>query len=80
MVKCVAVTLAGATPRSTHASSAAIMSKELGPGPPAQCPIPGAMKRRKKSCVSRIAASRPSPPITDATSSKYEMELSREMS
>ena len=36
LVECVATIRSGATPRSTHSSSAVCMSNEFGPGPPSQ--------------------------------------------
>ena len=41
-----ATSLSGATPFSTHYSSAVSVSNWLGPGPPLQCPMPGARKKR----------------------------------
>ena len=44
--QCVAMICSGATPFSTHCSSAACMSNVFGPGPPPQCAMPGAMNSR----------------------------------
>ena len=41
--------VSGAMPFSTHFSSVPIESKEFTPGPPPQCPMPGAMNRRIQS-------------------------------
>ena len=39
----------GAAPFSTHFSSAPIESNVFTPGPPPQCPMPGAMNSRTQS-------------------------------
>ena len=71
-VLCDAMMLSGALPCSTQRSSGPILSNVLGPSPPLQCAIPGAMKRRT---LFPVAAA---PPSVSWTLSKYLTVLNGE--